>query len=145
MAADAPPQRLVLFLQSNELQRVVERQQQLVGRYRLLEEINGAEPRGAHGHVDGGLPRNHDDRRGDAEVAQLRQHCQTVFSRHHDIREHDVEALGAEQGERARGGVADDRLVAGETEGARDRRQRRLIVVDNQDAAHAGRSRGRSR
>src|SRR5262249_13415651 len=45
-------------------------------------------------------------------------------------------ALLLQQRDGARGVVAHDGLVAGQPERARQRRERRLIVVDNQDARH---------
>jgi hypothetical protein len=39
MAADAPPQLTVLFLEARQPQRVLDRQQQLVRRNRLLEKV----------------------------------------------------------------------------------------------------------
>src|SRR5262249_5109980 len=61
-------------------------------------------------------------------------------ARHHDVREDEIEALLLEHRERARGVVADDGLESREPERARQRGERRLIVVDEQDARHAGSS-----
>ena len=137
MAADAAAQLPVLLLEPREPQRVLDRQQQLVGRDRLLEEIGRAEPRRADRHVHRRLPRDHDDRRRHAELAQLGEHGQAVLPRHHDVGEDDVEALLLQERYRARRLIADDRFVAGEAERARERRERRLIVVHDQHARHA--------
>ena len=55
-----PPLQIAVFLlEAREAQRVLDREQQLFRRNRLLEKIDGAQPRGAHGHFDGGLAGHH--------------------------------------------------------------------------------------
>jgi hypothetical protein len=85
VTADTAPQRRVLGFEAHEAKRVFDGEQQLVGRDRLLEKIDRAEPRGANRHVHRRLTRNHDDRQVHAALAQLREHRQTVLPRHHDV------------------------------------------------------------
>ena len=108
-------------------------EQQLVGGERLLQEIDRAQPRGAHRHFDVGLPADHHHRQRDAEGAQVFEQREAVLARHHDVDEHHVEGLRLDQFERARGVVADRGFVPGQAEGARQRGQRVGVVVDDQE------------
>ena len=60
--ADALPQLPVLVFEAPHAQDVVDGEQQLFGGERLFQKIDGAEPRGAHGHFDVGLAGDHDHR-----------------------------------------------------------------------------------
>ena len=51
-----------LFLGAQQAERVLEHDEQAVGRQRLLEEVERAEARRPHGGVDGRVPAHHDDR-----------------------------------------------------------------------------------
>ena len=140
--ADAAAKRPVLVFQAHELQRVFNRQQQLVGRDGLLEEIDGAKAGRPHRHIDGGLTRNHDHWSRDTDFAQLGEHRKAVLSGHHDVGEDDVEAVGADQGNSTRGIVTHDRLVTGQPERPRNRRERRWVIVHDQHTRHTRVSRG---
>ncbi len=129
--ADAAPQRVVLDLEPHEAQRVLDGQQQLVRRNGLLEEIDGAKACGANRHVERRLTGNHDDRRGDSALAEIREHRKAVLARHHDVGEDDVEPFVPQQRQRADGVVADHRFVTRQPKGARQRRECRRVVVDH--------------
>ena len=137
VTADPAPELAVLLLEAHQLQRVLDRQQELLRGDRLFEEVQGAQARRADGHVDGRLAGHHDDRRHHAKLPQIGEHRQTVLAGHHHVRKDDVEPLLLQQRDRPGGVVADDRLVAGQPEGARDGRQRRRVVVDDQHTDHA--------
>jgi hypothetical protein len=96
----------------------------------------GAEARGPHRHVDRRLTRDHHDRHLQPDVAQLRQHGQAVFTRHDDVGEDEIELFLPQERQRASGVVAHDGLVPGESKSARERRQRRRFVVDDEYACH---------
>ena len=83
--ADALPQLPILLLQPLQLEDVVHRQQQLVGGERLLQEIDGAEPRRPHRHLDIRLPGDHHHRQRDARVAEVFEQRQAVLARHHHV------------------------------------------------------------
>ena len=71
------------FSSSSRFRRsgVLNGQQQLVGGDRLLEKIDGAEPRGAYRHLDGRLPGHHHDRRRDADRLQVFEQRDAVLAR----------------------------------------------------------------
>ena len=71
--ADALAEISILVFQAPELEDVVDGEQQFVGGERLLQEIERAQPRGAHRHFDIGLPADHHHGKRDAEgIAGLR-------------------------------------------------------------------------
>ena len=130
--AHALAQFAVLVFQALQLEDVLDGEQQLVGGERLLQEIDRAQPRGAHRHLDIGLSRNHDDGQRDPLAAQVFEQGEAVFARHHHVGEHHVERLGLDQFQRARGVIADGGLVPRQAEGARQRGQRVGVVVNYQ-------------
>ena len=69
----APAQLLVFFFQAGEAQRIVHREQELLGGERLFQEVHRAQAGGAHCHLDVRLPRHHHHRRGHAQVLDLLQ------------------------------------------------------------------------
>src|SRR5205807_1302962 len=85
VAPDAAPKLAVFFFEPNEPEGVLYREEQLVGRNRFFEEVDGAELRCADGHVDRGLARDHHDRRRDSHIAKVLEHRQTVLTWHDDI------------------------------------------------------------
>ena len=133
MPAQPALQIAILFFQARQAQRVLDREQQLFGRDRLFEKIDGAQPRGAHGHFDGGLPGHHHRRRRHADIFEIFEQRDAVPAGHHHVGENQVEALGLCQFERARRVVADGRFVARQPKRARERRERVRVVVDDQD------------
>ncbi len=134
--ADALAQVSILVFQPLELEDVVHGEQQLVGGERLLQEIERAQPGGANRHFDIRLPADHHHGQRDAEGAQVFEQREAVLARHDDVAEHHVEGLRLGQFQRARGVVADRRLVAGQAEGARQRGQRIGVIVDDQEVCH---------
>ena len=130
--AHALPQIAVLVFQALQLEDVVQREQQLVGGERFLQNIHRAHLGGAYGHVDRGLPADHHYWNRDAQIAHVFEQRQPVFAGHHHVGEHHVEGLRAHQLERAAGVVADGRLVSRQAKGASQRGQRVLIVVNDE-------------
>src|SRR5580692_43680 len=76
----------VLALQSLQLQRILHRQQKFLGRDRLLQKIQGPQPRSPHRHFDIRLPRHHHHRSHNSLRLQFLQQRQPTFPRHHHIR-----------------------------------------------------------
>ncbi len=100
---------------------------------RLFEEIDRAQAGGAHGHLDVGLAGDHHHGHGQAQRLQIGEQREAVLAGHDDIGKHHVEAFGFDEIEGARGVIADGGLVAGETEGAGERRERVGVVVDDEE------------
>ena len=134
--AHALAQLPVLLFQARQLRDVRQRQQQLIGRERLLEKIRRAQPGGANGHRDVRLPGHHHHGRRDARRAQLFEQRQPVFHRHHHVGKDQVEMPRPGQFESARGVVAHGGFVPGQAERPRQRSQRVHVVVHDQQMAH---------
>ena len=128
--ADALPQLAILLFQAFQLEDVVDGEQQLVGGERLLQEIRRAQARGAHRHLDIGLPGDHHDRERDAQIAQFFEQCDAVLAGHHHVRQHHVERLRLHEFQRAVGVVANRCFVPREAEGASQGGQRAGVVID---------------
>ena len=94
------------------------------------------------------LRREHDDR-DDALGAEAAADLEAVDARHHDVEDHEVEALAGEGLERLLAVARGDDLVALLLEGEAQQLEDRLLVVDQQDArsglVHRGSSSGRRR
>ena len=121
VCAYAAAQLSVLFFQAGEFQNVLDGEQELIGRERLLQEIDRAQPRGAHRHLDAGLARDHHGWSREAERFQIFEKGDPILAGHHHIRKHHVEGLRLHQIERARRVVAHRSLVPGQTESPRQR------------------------
>ena len=113
MFSDALPQLAVLVFQTAHAQDIIDSQQQFFRRKRLLQKIDGAQPRSAHGHFNVGLAGDHHHRHGRAQRLQIFKQRQAVLTWHHHIGEHHVEALGFDQFQRTHGVVANRGLVPG--------------------------------
>jgi hypothetical protein len=103
---------LVLVLEALEPERVLDGDEQLVRRQRLLDEVVGAELGGLHGGLDGAVAAHDDDGRLDAGVAGLAQHLEAVDVGHLDVEEREVVAPGAQPLEPERPAARDVRVVA---------------------------------
>ena len=134
MLSEARTQIFVLALEALQAQRVFDRQQEFFGRDRLFEEIDGAEPGGTDRHLDVRLPGHHHYRRINAELLEVFEERQPVFAGHHHVGEYEIEAVGLNQLQRARGAVAHHGLVPSEAKGARQRCQRVGLVVNDEQA-----------
>jgi hypothetical protein len=130
--AHALPQLAVLVLQPLQLEDVVHGEEKFVRGKRFFEEIDGAQPRGAHRHLDAGLSGNHHHRQRDPQVAQVFEQRQAVLAGHHHVRQQHVERLRLQQLQCARGVIAHGGLVARQAEGPRQGRQGAGVVVDDQ-------------
>jgi hypothetical protein len=138
-------QALVLRGQPALVHRVLQREEQLLRRERLLDEVEGAEPRRAHRGLDRAVAAHHHHRQLGVVGAQLLEHRDPVAAGHGDVQQHDVEAAAvlAHRLERrlAVGGGDDLPALVGEQAG--QRAADALLVVDDQDATHARCSAGR--
>src|SRR5579872_7101992 len=128
----------ILRLQTRELHRVFERDEQLVGRERLFEKIHRAEFGRLNSHFNVGLSRNQDDRRLYPGLLQIFQEFDPRFTRHHDIGKNEIESFVADKIKRAGSVVADGRFVPREPESARERRQCAGIIIDDQQVSLLG-------
>ena len=87
-AVDPRPQRTVLGFETPLAQRVVDDENRLVERERLLDEVEGAHFDRAHGRLDVAVARDEDDLRVDLPLAQPRQRREAVHAGQPDV-EHD--------------------------------------------------------
>ena len=116
-----------------QAQRVIHREQKLVGRNRLFQKIDGAQFRGAHRHFNRSLPGHHHGGTRHARFLEVFEQRDAVSSRHHHVGKNQIEALRLREFERARGVVANGGLVARQAKRSRKRRQGVGVVVDDQD------------
>ncbi len=131
----------IFLLEMREAQCVIDGEQQLVGRNRLFQKIDGAQARGAHRHFDRGLPGHHHGGTSHAGFLEVFEQRDAIASGHHHVGKDQVEALRFRQIESARGVVANGGLVARQSKRSRQRGERVGIVVDDQDVRF-GRHRG---
>ena len=128
-----PAAKIAIFLfEVAQPQNIFDGDQKLFRGKRLFEKIHGAEPRGAHGHFHAGLAGNHHHRSGHAGGFQILEQRNSILAGHDHIRKNHVEALRADQFQRARGAVANGGLISGEAKRAGERRERVRIVVNQQ-------------
>ena len=123
----------VFLLETRQPNGVLHREQQLLGRNRLLEKVHSAQPRGAHGHLDGRLPGHHHRGRRDANILEIFEKRDAIAAGHHHVGEDQVVALGLREFQRARSIVADGRFMAGQSKRASERRERVRIVINDED------------
>ncbi len=90
---DRALERLVLVRQPRPLERVADRDQQLLARRRLFDEVERSRLRRLDRGADGAVTGN--DHHGQVLVVlpQLLQHFETVHARHLDIEKHEVRRL----------------------------------------------------
>ena len=138
MPAEAALEVAIFFLEVLQAQRVFDGEQQLFGGDRLLEKIDGAQPRGLHRHFDGGLSGHHHHGRCDADGFEIFEQRDAVAAGHDDVGKNQVEALGFGQFQGARGVVADGGFVAGEPKGASERGESVRVVVNDKDVGFRG-------
>ena len=126
-------------------QRVLDRDLEALGARRLDHEVDGAR---AH-RVDHGVDRavrGLDDHRGvEAALAHLGEHAEPVEARHHEVEEHHVGPLGAQERKAVRAVLGHLRREAesphrGLGEAALDR----IVVHDEDGGGHGGSGRGRA-
>jgi hypothetical protein len=131
------PQSLVLVLEARLIQRVLNRQKQLVDRERLLDEVEGTDARGADGRLDRSVTAHHHDREPRPALAQLAQDLDPVAVRHRDVEEHQIRRPFPLDG---RDGLVSVGLRSGVEalvrEDSAERATDALLVVDDQDAGH---------
>ena len=83
-------QRAILGLEAALAHRVADDEHGLLERQRLLDEVEGAELDRLDRRLDVAVPRDHDHRRVDAALAQLRQRRQAVHPGQPDVEHDDV-------------------------------------------------------
>ena len=126
------PQIAIFVFEVAQAQNIFDGHQQFFRGERLFQEIHSAKPRGAHGRFHAGLAGNHHHRSGYSDGLEILEQRNSILAGHHDIRKNHVEALRANQFQRARGAVTHRGLVSGKAKCAGKRRERVRIVVDQQ-------------
>jgi hypothetical protein len=131
---------LRLGLGAHEAERVLDDEQEAIGRDRLLEEVERAEARRADRGVDRRVPAHHDDRQIGAPLPEALEERDPVAVRQRDVEQGDVVALSRELllGHLHPAGDVD--RVALERQGLLQRRQDGALVVDDDDvtSGHVG-------
>ncbi len=102
----------------------------------LLDVVEGAEPHGLHGALDGAVGGHHDDLGGGVRLLDRAQHADAVELPHPQVGEdHVVGALGAHVGAlRAVAGLV--HLVAGAAQHHRQGGAHVALIIDDQDLGH---------
>ena len=125
-----------LALERAELQRVLDRHLQPLGRDRLDDEIDRAGAHGADHRVDAAMGGLDDDRDRAVELAELGEHRHAVEIGHHQIEDDERErvAVGRRQArERLLAAGDGGRAVAETLDGRREQPALDRIVVDDED------------
>jgi len=126
---------LVLAREPRERQGVLDRDQELVARERLLDEVM----RAALGRLDRGVDRrvarHHDDDRLGLGRPELGQDLEARLARHHDVQEDHVDVVLDELGEPGGGAACNLDRVALQLEGPPDGRQDVGLVIDDENRA----------
>src|SRR5262245_7085977 len=104
---EARAERGVLALEPGVLEGAADRDQDLLERQGLLDEVVGAQARGLHRGLDRAVARDHDHDRLGARALDLGQGLEAVHPAHPDVEEGDVGELVSEEPERV--GAAADR------------------------------------
>ena len=132
MPAQLVTKLLVLLFQSPQAQRILHRQQQLVGRDWLFQEIKRAQLGGFHRHGDMCLARHHHHRGAQPQRAILFQKLQSVFSGHHYVRKNQIVTFGFHQFQCLLGALTNGGFVSCKSKGARQRCQGIGVIVNDE-------------
>ena len=133
-----PVAQLAVFVfEARKPQRIFYRDEQLVRRERLLQEIQRAQLRGFDRHLDIRLPGDKNDRCLNAGVFQIFEQLDAAFSGHDHVGKNQVEGFGAQKLQSARRVVANGGFVASEPKSSRQRSQRVGVVIDEQKVSFA--------
>ena len=135
-AVDAGAQRRVLHLEPALPQGVAHGEHGLFERQRLLDEVERAELRRAHGRLDAAVAGDHDDLRVDAPLAQPLERRQPVEPGQPDVEQDDVVGLPRHLLEARFAAVDGVDRVALVAQHAAERRAHARFVVDDQDGGH---------
>ena len=104
------------------MQHVVDGEQQLVRAKRLFQEIDRAQARGPHRHLDVRLPRDQYDGRLYTCMFQFFQEFQAAFTGHNHIRKNQIKMFVANYFTGSQRIIANRGFMTGQTKGACQRR-----------------------
>jgi hypothetical protein len=136
-----PPELPVLALEARRPERVAQGQEQAIQAHRLLDEVEGAEPRRLHRVLERRLPAHQNDGHGGGALAQASEELEPVHPRHHHVGQDRVHGFGLEALQRPHGRGRGEGLEPLHGEGPGQRAERRRIVVDDENAwLHPGAS-----
>src|SRR5256885_9676119 len=121
----------VLAREARVLERPRDREQRLLERERLLDEVVGAELGGLHGGLDRAVPGDHHDERVGAEALDLGKRLEAVHALHPDVEEGEVGRLVGDDPERVRTAADGGDAVALVLQDAAQGRLDRGLVVDD--------------
>ena len=127
---EARAQRRVLLLEPRVLEGAADRDQDLLERQRLLDEVVGAQTGGLHGGLDRAVARDHDHDRFGTRPLDLGEGLEPVHPVHPDVEEGHVRELVGEESQRV--GATADRgdAIAFVLEHVAQRRPDGRLVVD---------------